>query len=82
MSGTTIRTEYGAAPVIQFNEYHYGKSDISPSPWLKDDIKLIEEAGKIGFFHYGPRLWMIGEVAPLKNLQDPMKRSQVIGRIL
>lgn len=82
VSGTTIRTEYGAAPVIQFNEHHYGKSDISPSQWLKKDIKLIEDVAKIGFFHYGPRLWMIGEVEPLKNLQDPTKRLQTIERII
>jgi hypothetical protein len=80
--GTTIRCEYGAAPVIQMNEYHYGKSDISPSPWLKNDIKLIEEAARIGFFHYGPRLWMIGEVEPLKALQDPVARPQMIERVL
>lgn len=80
--GTTIRCEYGAAPVIQCNEYHYGKSDISPSPWLKNDIKLIEDATKLGFFHYGPRLWMVGQVDPLIDLQDPIKRSQVIDRVL
>lgn len=82
VSGTTIRTQYGGAPVIQCNEHHYGKSVISPSPWLKNDIKLIEDAAKIGFFHYGPRLWMVGQVEPLKDLQDPTKRSQVIDRVL
>lgn len=82
VSGTTIWLDYGAAPVIQFNAQHYGESDISPSPWLENDVKLIEDAAKIGFFHYGPRLWMVGEVEPLKDLQDPMKRSQVIGRVL
>lgn len=82
VSGTTIRCEYGGAPVIQFNEYHHGKSDISPSPWLKNDIKLIEEAAKIGFFHYGPRLWMVGEVEPLKALQHPVTRPQIIDRVL
>ncbi len=82
VGGTTMRREYGAAPVIQYNEYHYGRSDISPSPWLKNDIKLIEEAAKIGFFHYGPRLWMLGEVYPLKDLQEPLKRQQVIQRII
>src|ERR1017187_8979397 len=51
VSGTTIRFDYGAAPRVQCNEYHYGKTDISPSPWLKNDVKLIEDAGKIGFFH-------------------------------
>jgi hypothetical protein len=82
VSGTTIRCKYGAAPVIQFNEQHYGESTISPSTWLNKDVQLIENAAKIGFFHYGPRLWMVGEVEPLKDLQDPTKRSHVIGRVI
>lgn len=82
VSGTTVRCEYGAAPVIQCNEHHYGKSDISTSSWLKNDIKLIEDAAKIGFFHYGPRLWMVGEVEPLKALQEPVTRPQIINRLL
>jgi hypothetical protein len=82
VSGTTIRFEFGAAPVIQCNEYHYGKSDISHSPWLEKDIKLLEDAAKIGFFHYGPRLWMLGEVEPLKDLKNPETRSQIIERVL
>lgn len=82
VSGTTMRCEYGAAPIIQCNEQHHGKSDISPSPWLKGDIKLIEEAIGVGFFHYGPRLWMVGEVEPLKALQDPKKRIKIIERVL
>lgn len=82
VSGTTLRGDYGGAPVIQFNEQHFGKSDISPSSWLRADIELIEDAAKIGFFHYGPRLWMVGEVEPLKDLEDPVKRPQVIARIL
>lgn len=82
VGGSTIRCQYGAAPAIQCNEHHYGKSDISPSPWLKNDIKMIEEATKIGFFHYGPRLWMVGEIEPLKALQRPATRAQIIGRVL
>ena len=82
VAGTTIRTEFGGAPIIQFNEQHYGRGNISPSPWLKNDIKIIEEAANIGFFHYGPRLWMVGEVEPLKELQDSTKCLQVIERIL
>ena len=82
VSGTTVRCDYGAAPVIQFNEYRYGQSDIAASSWLENDIKLIEEAVNIGFFHYGPRLWMIGEVEPLKALQDPATRPQIIERVL
>lgn len=82
VSGTTVRCEYGGAPLIQFNEYHYGNSQISPSPWLKNDVKLIEQAAKIGFFHYGPRLWMVGEVEPLVALQEPATRPQIIERVL
>lgn len=82
VSGTTIRFDYGAAPRVQCNEHHYGTSDISPSAWLKNDVKLIEDAGKIGFFHYGPRFWMFGEVEPLKALQDPATRPQIIERVL
>lgn len=82
VSGTTIRCEYGAAPVVQTNEHHYGKSDIRPSPWLESDIKLIEDAAKIGFFHYGPRLWMVGEVEPLKDLQQESSRGRIIQRVI
>ncbi len=80
--GTTVRFNYGAAPVIQMNEFHYRKSDIKPSPWLENDIKLIEEAAKIGFFHYAPHLWMTGQVGPLRELQDTETRPRVIQRIL
>ncbi len=82
VGGTTVRGDYGAAPVIQCNEHHFGRSDISPSTWLKDDIRLLEEAGQLGFFHYGPRLWMVGEVEPLKDLQDELKRPQIISRVM
>jgi hypothetical protein len=82
VSGTTVRCDYGAAPVIQCNEYHYGKSDIRPSHWLENDIKLIEEAAKVGFFYYGPRLWMVGEVEPLKDLQQESSREGIIERVL
>lgn len=82
VNGTMISGEYGGAPAIQFNEFHYGKSDILPSPWLVTDIKLIEQAAGIGFFHYGPRLWMVGEVEPLKDLRDQTKRSQIIDRVI
>ncbi|EMB9233991.1 RES family NAD+ phosphorylase [Vibrio alginolyticus] len=82
VSGTTIRCDYGAAPIIQTNQHHYGKSDIRPSRWLKNDIKLIEDTAKIGFFYYGPRLWMIGEVEPLKDLQNESTRDGIIQRVI
>ena len=82
VSGTTFRTDYGATPLIQFNESRYGRSEINPSTWLETDIKLIEKAARIGFFHYAPRLWMIGEVEPLRALQDLSTRPKAIERIL
>lgn len=82
VGGTTVRCNYGAAPVIQCNGHHFGRTNISPSTWLKDDIKLLEEAAQLGFFHYGPRLWMVGEIEPLRDLQDELKRPQIINRVM
>ena len=78
--GTLNRCEYGAAPVVQFNQHQ--STSISTSPWFEEDIRLIEKAIGVGFFYYGPRLWMVGEVEPLKKLQEPASRSSVIDRIL
>lgn len=64
--GTLERCEYGAAPRIQYNEHQH--TDISVPPWLTEDIELIADALGVGFFYYGPRLWMLGEVEPLKDL--------------
>jgi hypothetical protein len=82
VQGTLTKLKYGGFPEIQFNDYHYQKSDIEVPEWLKGDIKLLEEAGKIGFFYYGPRLWMVGEVEPLKSLQKKHKRPKIIDQIL
>lgn len=78
--GSMWRARYGAASLIQFNEHQQTSIDIAP--WLKDDVKLIEQLLGVGFFHYGPRLWMIGEIEPLKELQRPSKRQAVVDRIL
>ena len=80
MWGTIHRCEYGAAPAVQFNRHQ--TTSISVSPWLQRDIRLIEQAIGVGFFYYGPRLWMVGEVEPLKALQQPASRASVIERIL
>ena len=45
-------------------------------------MRLIEDAAKIGFFHYGPRFWMFGEVEPLQALQDKVTRPRIIERVL
>jgi hypothetical protein len=78
--GTIRRRKYGAAPLVQFNEHQ--STCIKTSRWLEGDLQKIEKAIGVGFFYYGPRMWMIGEVEPLKALQDPATRSSVIKRIV
>lgn len=78
--GSLWRARYGAAPLIQFNEHQTTSIDVAP--WLKADVHLFERLLGVGFFHYGPRLWMIGEVYPLKALQIKNGQSNVIERIL
>jgi hypothetical protein len=48
--------------------------------WLEVDIGLIERALCVGFFHYAPHLWMIGEVEPLKG--PPFCTPLIIERVL
>src|SRR5438477_216645 len=78
--GTMSRSEYGAAPVVQFNEHQ--KTSIDAPSWLEPDLRRIEKATGFGFFLYGPQLWMVGGVEPLEALQDPAKREQVVRRIV
>ncbi|MFW9990310.1 MAG: RES family NAD+ phosphorylase [Candidatus Odinarchaeota archaeon] len=80
--GTMEKMEYGSAPLVEFNEYHKDKSDIIVSPWLINDLKLLEQVGQIGFFYYGPNLWMLGEIEPLKKLQIKSERNHVIDEII
>ena len=80
--GTYHRTTYGGSPIIQMNEYHYGKTDIEIPESLRADLVLIEESARIGFFYYGPRLWMVGENAPLNALQDKEQRARVVDTII
>ncbi len=49
---------------------------------LNADVALLEDVLGIGFFSYGPRFWMFGEVEPLKRLQREGSRNEVIDRIL
>jgi hypothetical protein len=79
--GTIQRLKYGASPTVQFNK-RQGTTTINVAPWLEPDLRLIERTLQVGFFHYGPRLWMVGEVEPLKALQELNTRAEVISRIL
>ena len=78
--GTIRRPEYGGYPAVQFNTQQ--PTSIRVAPWLEPDLRLIEGALHVGFFHYNPRLWMVGEVEPLKTLQKTDSRATVISRIL
>lgn len=78
--GSLWRVDYGAAPLIQFNDKQ--QTSVEFPAWLQPDLAVFEELLGIGFFHYGPRLWMVGEVEPLKDLQDDDKRAETIDRIL
>lgn len=78
--GTFIKGNYGAAPVVQFNAFQ--ETCIEVDGHLKNDIQLIERAIKVGFFYYGPRLWMIGEIEPLIELQSKDSRQKIASDIL
>lgn len=78
--GSLQRCAYGAAPVIQFNDKQ--KTSITLPYGLKNDVQLFEKKLGVGFFYYGPRLWMVGEVEPLKNLQSQNSCKKIITRII
>lgn len=78
--GTLQRFEYGAAPAVVFNRSQ--TTSIGVAPWLESDVRLLEGKLGVGFFHYGPRFWMFGEVEPLKALLEPTCRTGILDRIL
>jgi RES domain len=77
--GTFTRLDYGGAPIVEFNKHQ--TTSIDTSPWFEPDVRLIEDAISVGFFYYGPRLSILGEVEPLKALRNPTTRASVIDRI-
>lgn len=77
--GSLHKVDYGAAPVIQFNQHQ--KTSITVSESLEQDIKIFEKILGVGFFYYGPRLWMTGEIYPLNDLQDITKQEAIIERV-
>lgn len=78
--GSMFSPGYGAAPVIQFNEHQTGCLEAAGR--LERDIDLLQRTLGVGFFYYGPRLWMVGEIEPLKDLQRKRTRGKTIRRIL
>jgi len=80
--GTIHKTEFGGASIIQCNQQHKGNSNIEISDWLKNDLQILEKTSTMGLSYYGPRLWMIGEIEPLKSLLNPKERKNIIKDIL
>lgn len=78
--GSLVRFKYGAAPLVQFNEHQ--QTSIGVSSWLRRDLEQIARLLGVGFFHYGPRFWMFGEVEPLKALQRKKTRPSILKRII
>ena len=75
-----MRTTYGGAPLVQFNERH--SSEVNFNGSLRVDAQLIAKTLGIGFFHYGPRMWMIGNIEPLQKLTGLTERDSIIDQIL
>ena len=78
--GSIIAADYGASPLIQFNDLRENELDVEGE--INADIALLHKTIGIGFFHYGPRLWMLGAVEPLQKLRTRRGRRPVINRIL
>ena len=79
-TGTMRRTTYGGAPALVSNSQH--PTNIKLAPWSGRDLDLLSEKTGWGIFEYGPRMWMIGEVEPLKRLIAKDTRKQEIERIV
>ncbi len=77
--GSLNKFEFGAAPLIQYNQRQ--TTSIIVNGNLSSDIKVFEKYLEIGFFDYGPRAWMWGEIVPLKRLQRSSTRAKIIDRI-
>jgi hypothetical protein len=80
--GTWIRTEFGGAHALQFNEWHRDKREVSFPAWLEPDARMIENALGVGFFHYGPPLWRLGEIEQLTELRDPDSQAAAAARLV
>ena len=78
--GTITKASFGGAPRFKFNEGE-GNSNLEIKD-LENDIKLIEDKAHIHFFKYGPPMWMLGEIEPLKALQIDESKIDIIYRIL
>lgn len=81
VKGSVKFFEYGAAPLIQFNDTNDGDKIYSDEMDLHHDACILQNTLNIKLFYYGPRLWMCGEVEPLKDLLNESTRSKKISEI-
>jgi len=79
VAGTKHKTDYGEAPVIQFNTLR--ENSVYANEDLTHDMDLISEKIGIGFFLYEPRLWMIGRIEPLLELKSKKTRRKIIQQL-
>jgi hypothetical protein len=78
--GSTSAADFGAAPTIQFNQHQ--TTDQFLKERLPSDVSIFEQELGVGFFHYGPPLWMYGYITPLEQLQDKVSRPQIVAEIM
>ena len=80
VDGSFYRADFGGAPAIQFSDHQ--ETTIKVDDVLMGDIRVFEKALAVGFFDYGPPLWMLGEIEPLKALLSEAERAAIVERIM
>lgn len=78
--GSIVSADFGAAPLVQFNDLRENALDVEGE--INADMALLNKTIGVGFFHYGPRLWMLGHIEPLRRLRTKRGRGPIVNRIL
>ena len=78
--GTVHTDQFCASPAVVFNKHQ--KTCIRISKWLDEDVRLLEDKLGVGFFYYGPPLWMLGHTEPLKKIQTTLGFSDIVSEIV
>lgn len=81
-NGSWLRADFGGSHRLVSNEYHRDDRDVHFPPWLSKDAELLQQFISEGFFHYGPPLWRLGEIAPLKRLRSPWLRKSAAKNLM
>lgn len=81
-NGSFYRSEFGGASRIVSNPHRYKDSDVTFPAWLERDATLLQDVLEVGLFHYGPPLWRVGEIEPLKELRSKKTRMKAATRLI